>query len=61
MSDKYIKITGQPDDKVKYFCPMKCEGTKVYDKPGICPVCNMKLVSDNQNTSPEGQHHHHHS
>lgn len=28
-----------------YYCPMKCEGEKVYDndqKP--CPVCNMKMV-----------------
>ncbi len=24
---------------------MKCEGEKVYDTPGDCPVCNMKLVS----------------
>ena len=29
----------------KYVCPMKCEGDKTYDKPGNCPVCNMKLVS----------------
>ncbi len=28
----------------KYQCPMKCEGEKVYDEPGNCPVCNMKLV-----------------
>ncbi len=28
----------------KYFCPMKCEGDKVYDQPGNCPVCHMKLV-----------------
>ena len=28
----------------KYFCPMKCEGDKVYDKPDNCPVCNMHLV-----------------
>ena len=27
-----------------YFCPMKCEGDKVYDQPGNCPVCHMKLV-----------------
>jgi Cu2+-exporting ATPase len=27
-----------------YQCPMKCEGEKVYDMPGHCPVCNMKLV-----------------
>jgi len=26
-----------------YFCPMHCEGSKTYDKPGACPVCNMKL------------------
>ncbi|HEX8875476.1 MAG TPA: heavy metal-binding domain-containing protein [Phycisphaerales bacterium] len=27
----------------KYFCPMHCEGSKTYDKPGECPVCHMKL------------------
>ena len=27
-----------------YQCPMKCEGDKIYDAPGNCPVCNMKLV-----------------
>jgi Cu2+-exporting ATPase len=26
-----------------YQCPMKCEGDKVYDKPGQCPKCNMDL------------------
>jgi hypothetical protein len=26
-----------------FQCPMKCEGEKVYDKPGQCPVCNMDL------------------
>lgn len=26
-----------------YQCPMKCEGEKMYDKPGSCPVCNMDL------------------
>ncbi len=35
---------------IKYRCPMNCEGNKVYDSPGICPVCNMKLKSvDNKN------------
>jgi len=29
----------------KYVCPMHCEGDKVYQKPGDCPVCNMYLVS----------------
>jgi P-type Cu+ transporter len=27
----------------KYYCPMHCEGNKVYDKPGNCPVCGMNL------------------
>jgi Cu2+-exporting ATPase len=28
----------------KYYCPMFCEGEKVYDKAGDCPVCGMDLV-----------------
>jgi acetolactate decarboxylase len=28
----------------EYQCPMKCEGEKVYDRPGKCPVCEMDLV-----------------
>lgn len=28
----------------KYHCPMHCEGDKVYDKAGDCPVCGMDLV-----------------
>jgi Cu+-exporting ATPase len=27
----------------KYYCPMHCEGDKMYDKPGSCPVCGMNL------------------
>lgn len=27
----------------KYYCPMHCEGDKVYDKAGNCPVCGMNL------------------
>ena len=27
----------------KYYCPMHCEGDKIYDKPGSCPVCGMNL------------------
>lgn len=29
----------------KYYCPMFCEGDKVYDEAGSCPVCGMDLVS----------------
>jgi Cu2+-exporting ATPase len=28
----------------KYYCPMFCEGEKVYEKMGDCPVCGMDLV-----------------
>jgi Cu+-exporting ATPase len=27
----------------KYYCPMHCEGEKLYDKEGDCPVCGMNL------------------
>lgn len=27
-----------------YYCPMHCEGDKIYDKPGYCPICGMDLV-----------------
>jgi protein SCO1/2 len=37
-----------------YQCPMKCEGEKMYEEKGTCPVCKMdlELVSENE-------HHHH--
>ncbi len=27
----------------RYYCPMHCEGEKVYPKAGKCPVCKMNL------------------
>jgi hypothetical protein len=42
--------------QIRYQCPMKCEGEKTYDEPGICPVCKMKLVPVNNAKS----HNHHH-
>lgn len=33
-----------------FYCPMHCEGEKIYDKPGDCPVCGMDLVEE-QNLS----------
>jgi len=41
---KEAEVIAQSGSNTKYICPMKCEGTKVYDKPGDCPVCNMHLV-----------------
>ncbi|WP_293925904.1 heavy metal translocating P-type ATPase [Sphingobacterium sp. UBA6320] len=35
------KVTAQSAGK--YYCPMMCEGDKLYDKPGSCPVCGMNL------------------
>ncbi len=35
-----------------FFCPMKCEDEKIYDSPGRCPVCKMKLVPLPVITSP---------
>jgi Cu2+-exporting ATPase len=28
----------------KYYCPMHCEGDKIYEEPIDCPVCGMDLV-----------------
>ena len=33
-----------------FYCPMHCEGDKIYDKSGDCPVCGMDLVEE-QNLS----------
>jgi Cu2+-exporting ATPase len=41
----------------EFLCPMKCEGEKVYDKPGDCPVCNMHLVPVEENKK-HSEHHH---
>ncbi|PJJ07632.1 Cu2+-exporting ATPase [Flavobacterium sp. 1] len=39
--------------KGKYYCPMHCEGDKIYDKAGDCPVCGMHLEKIQElNTSP---------
>ena len=32
------------DKDAKFYCPMHCEGNKMYDKEGDCPVCGMDLV-----------------
>ena len=43
-----------------FYCPMKCEGDKVYDEPGDCPVCNMHLVPVSGDDSNNGHHKHDH-
>ncbi len=29
-----------------YYCPMRCEDDKTYNKPGDCPECGMHLVKE---------------
>lgn len=40
--DKSI-VTLSSNTKGIYYCPMHCEGDKVYNKQGSCPVCGMNL------------------
>lgn len=40
------KVTSPNNVPGTYYCPMHCEGEKVYDKPGDCPVCGMDLVKE---------------
>lgn len=34
-----------------FYCPMHCEGDKIYDKAGDCPVCGMDLVEEKNQSS----------
>jgi Cu2+-exporting ATPase len=34
-------------ESTTFYCPMKCEGEKTYDDPGVCPKCGMDLVEKN--------------
>ena len=45
---KEIKIAVNANGK--YYCPMHCEGEKVYNKAGDCPVCGMDLVKASELT-----------
>ncbi|AWG20300.1 copper-translocating P-type ATPase [Flavobacterium faecale] len=40
----HSKIQSQAVEAGKFYCPMHCEGDKVYDEAGDCPVCGMDLV-----------------
>ena len=46
-----------------FYCPMFCEGDKIYDEKGDCPVCNMHLeeitqdLVDNSHSSHSHSHH----
>lgn len=51
----------KPQDRVSpssvYYCPMECEGEKVYFKQGQrCPVCNMYLVPIEEKLAKDPNH-----
>ena len=35
--------TNSTEKSKGYACPMECEGKKIYEKAGQCPVCEMDL------------------
>ena len=41
-------VTSNSNSIATYYCPMHCEGDKVYSKPGDCPVCGMNLEKAHQ-------------
>ncbi|SDR13574.1 Cu2+-exporting ATPase [Chryseobacterium soldanellicola] len=54
------------DNVGKHYCPMFCEGDKIYDEKGDCPVCHMHLeeitedlVKNSTTHSHDHSHHHH--
>ncbi|KQT35464.1 ATPase P [Chryseobacterium sp. Leaf405] len=56
------------DNIGKYYCPMFCEGDKVYDEKADCPVCHMHLeeitedlVKNTETHSHSHSHHHEHT
>lgn len=52
------------DNIGKYYCPMFCEGDKIYPDKGDCPVCHMHLEEITEdlvkNQEPHSHHHHNH-
>ncbi|MEG0759860.1 MAG: heavy metal translocating P-type ATPase [Chryseobacterium sp.] len=47
-----------------FYCPMFCEGDKVYEEKTDCPVCHMHLEEITEdlvkNSTSHSHHHHHH-
>jgi len=55
------------DNIGKYYCPMFCEGDKIYPEKGDCPVCHMhlneiteELVKNTESHSHPASHQHPH-
>lgn len=45
----------------KHYCPMFCEGDKVYDEKGSCPVCHMDLEPITEELVQKATSHQHHA
>jgi len=49
------KVFKHKNGKPVFYCPMQCEGDKIYEEPGDCPVCGMDLVSSEPDNKLESQ------
>jgi len=49
------KVFKHKNGKPVFYCPMQCEGDKIYEEPGDCPVCGMDLVSSEPDNQLESQ------
>jgi Cu2+-exporting ATPase len=58
MEEKPVQSSGKNEQREgagKYYCPMRCEGDKMYDEPGDCPVCGMHLQQEVKLSSPKSK------
>jgi len=55
-SDHVKKKEEKPKGKETgtFYCPMHCEGDKIYDKASNCPVCGMDLVEEQNLSATSG-------
>ncbi len=52
-----MKALSDNKETTTWYCPMHCEGDKVYNEPGRCPVCGMFLVPTVKSThASAGKH-----
>ena len=47
------RCKSKTSENAMYQCPMKCEGKKMYDKSGQCPVCKMDLKEKGEHEGHE--------
>ena len=48
-----VQVAGQEGHHDIYYCPMHPHYTS--DKPGVCPICQMKLVKKEGNPKAESK------